>query len=233
MGNIPPAEPTRLTSGVTTDQNIENLGFYGLPDPAKFHTEWNDFDQFGSEFVVTTGGAGGAVNLSSSDGGILELTTNAGIGSIVQAQRTPTNFTFELGKKSFFKTKIRVGDSDSNLELIGLFELNPLASTFTSGLMFESQAGTDVFFLRIRKVGPVPDTIINLSDLVNTVFVEVGFYFNGIDKIQVFENNQKIGTAGIESLELGVPLSFGVFTENLTSSAHVQDNDYYFIAKER
>ena len=69
--------PVRFPYGVTNAAKAGPLGMYGLPDPASWHTYFNDFD----EYVVTTRwtetktGAG-TVAVTDADGGVL-LITNA------------------------------------------------------------------------------------------------------------------------------------------------------------
>ena len=68
--------PTRFTSGVGTAKKNTNTGFYGMPDPTKWITYFNDFTEYVSgDWTITTteAGSGAATEAlsSTSAGGLL------------------------------------------------------------------------------------------------------------------------------------------------------------------
>ena len=45
------AAPTRYTSGVTNVAKTDPLGMFGAPDPTKYHTWFDDFDNFEADLI--------------------------------------------------------------------------------------------------------------------------------------------------------------------------------------
>lgn len=231
MGNIPPAEPTRFPNGISTNQNIENLGFYSLPDPAKWHTHFDDFNEFDPlNWVITSVGPAGIAGLTEEDGGVLRLIPASGAANSIGINKNPASFTIESGKKLIFKTRFKLSNVSESTSLIGLHNLDTTPLDFLAGLSFINNSGQSTLVLAIRDSGV--ETSVNVTDMSDGVYVNVGFYFDGIDKVQVFLNDQKVATTGIENLPFNQTLTYGVFTQNVTADEAIF-SDLFFIAKER
>src|SRR5688500_1063539 len=96
--------PARFPSGVTTVESTDPLGQFGLPDPTKWHTYFNDFDTFvAGDWTITTteAGAGSATEaLTDADGGVLLVTNDAADNDADFFQKVGESFLLASGKRA-------------------------------------------------------------------------------------------------------------------------------------
>src|SRR4030042_6598958 len=104
--------PTRLYNGVGTVQSTHPLGMFPLPNPQQVYVDQDDFTRYlASDWVVTAGGAGAAVALTTGVGGQLLITTaTSGVESITGGLNVNiTNATSAVnGLKTWFKARIKL-----------------------------------------------------------------------------------------------------------------------------
>jgi len=69
---------SRFPFGITNTIKTETLGMFGIPDPTKFHTFFDDFDRYvAGDWTLTSIGTTGTAALADGDGGLLLLTDTA------------------------------------------------------------------------------------------------------------------------------------------------------------
>jgi hypothetical protein len=119
------SNPTRLPSGLSNRLPSE-LPESLMPvfDPAKHIEYWNDFLIYNAgDWTTTTteAGAGSATEaLTQGQGGALLITNDAADNDNDFLQLVGEAFKFVLGKKTWFKTRIKVSDVTQSDFVIGL-----------------------------------------------------------------------------------------------------------------
>lgn len=173
--------PTRFPNGLTTVRKTDPLGMYGLPDPTKYVSFFEDFCGNMSfpvaasalaaasngtwTITVTEGGAGDASSaVADMDGGGILLTTDAADNDLIFVQHKSEAFLPAAGKKMFFKMRFKITDANANASSIlntewyaGLMvrDTDPLSSAagdgVTDGVFFMSEDGTQNVYLHCQK----------------------------------------------------------------------------------
>jgi hypothetical protein len=196
--------PTRFPSGINTSLVTEPLAQMGQLDPSKFHTYFNDFDTFvAGDWTITEIGAGGTSALGAGDGGLLVLTTDALDNDAIQAQLTVATFLMESGKKAFFKARFKIEDATQSDLLIGLAALDTTVFDAVDGIFFMKDDGDALLDFYVKKdstTGQNVDT--GIATLVSDTFVEVGFYYDGVDEALAFVDDVLVGRLDASSTYL-------------------------------
>lgn len=173
--------PTRFPTGITTVRKTDPLGQYGMPDPTKYVSFFEDFcgnmsfplatsSLAGASngtwtITVTEGGAGDASSaVADIDGGGILLTTDAADNDLIFVQHKNECFLPAAGKKMFFKMRFKITDANANAASISNTEwyagfmvrdTDPLSSTagdgVTDGIFFMSEDGTQDIYLHCQK----------------------------------------------------------------------------------
>jgi len=107
--------PTRYPGGVNNVEFVNPLSMLGQPDPTKYHTYFEDFDQYiVAQWTLTTteAGAGSATEaVSGADGGVLLITNDDADNDNDFFQFPNETWKFVLGKKLWFKARFKVSDA--------------------------------------------------------------------------------------------------------------------------
>ncbi len=228
--------PTRFPFGVTNAKFQENMGDMGQLDPTKFHTYFNDFDRYAAaDWVITTteAGAGDATEaLADADGGVLLITNDAASGDNDFFQTVAETYTFTPGKRLFFKSRFKVSDATLTSFVMGLQvrDISPLA--VSDGVYFLKSTGSTAVSFILAKTSTLTTQAAVYTCVADT-YMELGFYYNGVDKVTAFNANAGIYTqttlTNLPTTELTV--SFGI--QNGEAVAKTMSIDYLFVAKER
>lgn len=232
--------PVRYTNGISTDTPTENLANYGLPNPASWHTYFNDFDAYvAGDWTKTVIGTGDAA-LAAGDGGWIVLTNSAADNDGVQIQKTPAAFTLAAGKKAIFKAKFKVSDATQSDLAIGLIVVDTtiLGSTggdgVTDGIFFQKDDGSTTLTAYAQKDTTTGQTSATAATLANDTFVTVGWYYDGATSISVFVNDAKVATLdGSSTYFPDTALCPSVALLNGEAVAKSLTVDYIFAAQER
>jgi hypothetical protein len=228
--------PSRFPNGVGNVTKSNNLGMYGAPDPAKWHTFFDDFDTYAAaDWVVTTTelGAGSATEaVGDVDGGALVLTNAAGDNDLDFLQLAGESFLFESGKRLIFKARFKVSDATQSDFIMGLQITDTTPLDVTDGVFFQKDDGDTNLDFHVEK-----DNTATSASAVATVaddtFIEVGFDYDGKDKIEYYIDGVKTGTSVTTNLpdDEILTVSFGI--QNGEVAAKSMTIDYIFAAKER
>ena len=244
------SKPTRFTNGVGTTKAgpLRNLG---MPDPTKWITYFEDFIDhpaaIATEWEVTTveAGAGSATEVITSQlGGILTLTNAAGASDsdfLMHTNSTQSagieKFLIVAGKQMFFKARFKASDATQSNVLIGLHRRDTTPLGTTTGIYFQKDDGdTDIDF----KIGNgTLTTEAAIGTLVDDTYIEVGFAYDGGDKVEVFVDDALVyifdnttadrlpDLVGTDEMTIGLGIGNG------EAVAKVMDIDYIFVAQER
>jgi hypothetical protein len=159
------------------------LANYGLPNPAFYHTDFDDFDYSLSVTGPWTKqvNANGTIAQQAGDGGSILFTTNSSTPlttDIAVIQRPFANFNFTLGKKFFFLARVQLADVINPALLMGLVQTTATPFTVTDGLYFLKASGSSTnLILRSTNTSVNTDIAIPTAEylLTNATYVDMSF----------------------------------------------------------
>ena len=229
--------PTRFTSGVGTAKKNTNTGFYGMPDPTKWITYFNDFTEYvAGDWTITTteAGSGAATEAlaSTSAGGLLLVTNDDADNDLDFFNLKTEAFKFVAGKKTFFKSRFKVSDATQSDFVMGLQITDTTILAVSDGVYFMKDDGDASLDFHVEKDSSdtTASAIATVSD--DTMLV-AGFYYDGKSAIEYYVDDVKLGTSVTTNLpddeELAV--SFGI--QNGAAAAKTMTVDYIFVSQER
>lgn len=233
---------SRYPFGITNTIKTETLGAFGLPDPTKFHTFFDDFDRYvAGDWTLTSIGSTGTAALADGDGGLLLLTDTAADNDGTQLQKKGESFLLEAGKRSWFKASFQVSDATQSDFIIGLAVTDTTllgavsGAGVTDGIFFSKDDGDTQLDFQVQKNATTGQTrVSNIATIVAATFITVGWAYNGVDEVKYFVNDVHTGTlsgaaAYLPDTELTV--SFGLL--NGEGAAKTMTIDYIFASKQR
>lgn len=112
----PSPKPTKFPSGVSTDFVWGILRDYAAPNPAKYHTYFDDFDWLNSGntsslYTATKTGTSAALASQGGDGGQLLFTTGTASGNVTVLTTAVCPFVIPvLPKRMFYMTRVQISD---------------------------------------------------------------------------------------------------------------------------
>lgn len=228
--------PARFPSGLTNNPVTDPLGQMGQLDPTKYHTFFNDFDTYlASDWVITTVEAGGGAAseaLTDGDGGLLLITNDAADNDSDFFQTVKEGFKLDSGKKAFFKARFKISDATQSDMVMGLQITDTTPLSASDGVWFQKDDGDTHLDFYVAKNSTVTDKT-DIAELADDTFVELAFYYNGVDAIDYFVDGVKLGSAAVTNIpdDQALTVSFGI--QNGEAVAKTMTLDYVFVAKER
>lgn len=228
--------PTRFPSGITNVAKTNPLGAIGMPDPTKFHVYFDDFDTYtAGDWTITTteAGAGSATEaVGNVDGGVLVVTNDDADNDADFFQKKGESFKFVAGKKLWFKARFKVSDATQSDFVIGLQITDTTPLAVSDGVFFQKDDGDANldFYVEKNSTATTASAIATVSD---DTFFTVAFYYNGVDGIEYYVDDVKLGTAVVTNLpdDEELTISFGI--QNGEAVAKVMTVDYILAVKER
>lgn len=232
MGNT----VTRFPGGVTNVGDTDLFADLVQPDPTKFHTLFDDFDNYtAGDWVVTETDAGATQALTAGDGGLLLVTNTAADDDLVALQKTPAAFAFTAGKKAFFKARFKVSDATQSDFVIGLQVVDTTPLDVTDGVYFLKADGSTALSVVCRKNATTGSTSASsIATVANDTFITVGFYYDGVSKVFYAIDGTVKGTLDASSSYLPdttCTVSFAI--QNGEAVAKTMTVDYIYAAVER
>ena len=229
--------PTRFTSGVGTATKTSNTGYYGMPDPTKWITYFNDFHEYVSgDWTITTteAGSGAATEAlaSTSAGGLLLITNDDADNDLDFFNLKTEAFKFVAGKKTFFKARFAVSDATQSDFVMGLQITDATPLAVSDGVYFMKDDGDASLDFHVEKDGS-DTTASAIATVSDATMLVAGFYYDGKSAIEYYVDDVKLGTSVTTNLpddeELAV--SFGI--QNGAAAAKTMTVDYIFVSQER
>lgn len=228
------AQVTNFQNGVNNRVAGSIFGAMKQMDPTRFHTFFEDFDYFtAADWTFTDVGAATQA-LADADGGVLLITNAAADNNSSFANKVGESFLFEAGKQLFFAARFAVSDATESDVVCGLQITDTTPLDVSDGIFFLKGDGGTALALIAEKDG----TQVTLEDaalvLADDTFIELSFYWDGIDRIWVGVNGTAVAVmtpgASLPDDEI-LTLSFGI--QNGEAVAKTMSVDYLFVAKER
>lgn len=239
------SSPQRFSKGVTNVTSDKTMGQLIVPDPTSVHMLMDDFNKFiPDDWFITrvhTGGTAGAETVGDADGGELAFyPANADDDSTFFQFKSTANvstaseiFTLASGKKLWFKARLKVSDTGDSDFIIGLQSADTTPTTSpVNSILFRSDDGDDYLDFQVyaASVSTLSDTA--LATLVDNTYFTIGFYFDGVDTLHYFYNDQEVGSSQSFTYPTAeMTLSFGV--QNGSATARTMSIDYICCVKER
>ena len=229
--------PTRFTSGVGTATKTSNTGYYGMPDPTKWITYFNDFTEYvAGDWTITTteAGSGDATEAlaSTSAGGLLLITNDDADNDLDFFNLKTEAFKFVAGKKTFFKARFAVSDATQSDFVMGLQITDTTPLAVSDGVYFMKDDGDASLDFHVEKDSS-DTTASAISTVSDATMLVAGFYYDGKSAIEYYVDDVKLGTSVTTNLpddeELAV--SFGI--QNGAAAAKTMTVDYIFVSQER
>lgn len=235
--------PSRFTKGVTNVANGTTMGQLIIPDPTSVHIFMEDFNKWNpGDWVITkvgTGGTDGAETITDADGGILAFYPRNGDDDSTFMEWKATDhidtaseiFTFESGKKLWFKSRFKVSDTGDSDFFVGLksADTTPLTAP-VDGVWFQSDDGDDYLDLNTYKASAAVLTQTQIYTMADDTYITCGFYYDGT--LHMFVNDNEVASvSGFTIPTAALTVSFGV--QNGSATARTISVDYIFACKER
>lgn len=231
--------PQRYSDGVTNIGKAKTLSEMPMLDPTKTYGVFDDFFTYAAaDWENDEDGTGTELISATETGGVLVLTTEGAQTddfNFVQYSEdggtTPsTTFLFALGKKAWFKARLKLSETTANISswTAGLYINNedPIASNADDGVWFESATTSTDVDLYITKGGS--DTVVaGAFQCVSGTYLTLGFYWDGIDTIHYFKDDVLEGSVGVGTSlpdDATCAISFGL--ENGEAAANAMHVDY-------
>lgn len=227
--------PTRFPGGLNNSNPSATLSQYGLPDPSKWHTYFNDFDTYvAADWTITTVGSGTRA-LGALDGGVLVVTNSAADDDSNFFDKVGSSFLLEAGKKAFFKARFKVNDATQSDFVMGLQVTDTTPLDVTDGIYFLKSDGSAALSVICRKDATTGSTSAsNIFTVLDDTYMILGWYYDGKGSLAYFVNGAQMGTLDASASFLPdsvLTVSFGV--QNGEAVAKVLSTDYILAAKER
>ena len=229
--------PTRFTSGVGTAKKNTNTGFYGMPDPTKWITYFNDFTEYvAGDWTITTteAGSGDATEAlaSTSAGGLLLITNDDADNDLDFLQLKTEAFKFVAGKKTFFKSRFAVSDATQSDFVMGLQITDTTILAVSDGVYFMKDDGDASLDFHVEKDGS-DTTASAIATVSDATMLVAGFYYDGKSAIEYYVDDVKLGTSVTTNLpdDEELTVSFGIM--NGAAAAKTMTVDYIFVSQER
>ena len=226
--------PTRYPNGVTTAAKNTTLGEFILQDPTDAHVYFDDFDTYtAADWTVTETSTSATEALADADGGILLITNTTTENDQVAMQKVGESFLLESGKKTWFKARLATSEATQTDLICGLCITDTsLVAGMSDGVYFFSADGsTDIdFFVEQDSTATEVSAVGTLAD---DTYVKLGFYYNGVDAIEVFVDDVKKGTAAVTNIPDDEELTVSFVHQTGSAASATMSIDYVFAAKER
>ncbi len=235
------ASPTRFPGGLTTTSKASPLGNFGLPDPTKWHTYFEDFDAYtAGQWTVTEVGTGSRA-LTDGNGGLLLVTNAAADNDRNELQKVGESFLLAAGKRAFFKARFKVSDATESDFLIGLAVLDTTlqgavsGAGVTDGVFFNKDDGDALLDFQVQKNATTGQTrAVGVATVVSDTFLTVAWAYDGKGEISYFVNDVQLGTLDATSTYLpDTELTVSLALMNGEAVAKNMTIDYLFASMER
>jgi|TARA_R110002167_G_scaffold258392_1_gene464985 hypothetical protein len=228
--------PTRFTNGIGTATVTSTNGDYGMPDPTKWITYFNDFHEYvaGDWTITTTEAGSGAATEAVTDvqGGGLLVTNDDADNDADFFNLKGESFKFVAGKKTFFKARFKVSDATQSDFVVGLQITDTTPLAVSDGVYFMKDDGDASLDLHVEKNGS-DTTASAISTVADDTFLIAGFYYDGKSAIKYYVDDVHLGTSVTTNLpdDEELTVSFGI--QNGAAAAKTMTVDYIFVSQER
>ena len=196
------------------------------------YTFLEDFNYYdASDWTVTVVGTGTA-SLAAGNGGVLDLTNSAADNDAVFLQKPGLTVRLDDGKPLWFDCRFKVNDATQSDFVFGLqvTDTTPLDVGWGVFFLKSDGANTADFYVEKSAVATITPAVATIED---DTFTRLGFYYNGVDNIDIFQDGQLVGQSSVANLpdDVSIGISFGI--QNGEAVAKTMDIDYFEIQRQR
>lgn len=236
--------PKRYSNGVTNVGSDKTMGQLGTMDPTKYHIFMRDFNRFDPGGWICQRGetwTGNSAYATAdpdsyeeiSDGRYGELsivtTPNDNDYTFLQAGDTAKSsavfgeaFTMQVGKKTWFRCRLKADDVDTcsfKTGLVVMDSTDPIETANADGAWFYSADGATALQFQLYSSSAAQLTRSSLATLSDNTYFTVGFYWDGVDEMQVFYNDRKVASGdGLTPTTTELAVSMGIMNGSAASS---------------
>jgi len=224
---------TRLVNGFTNVADNNILADYGLPDPTKWITQFDDFVNYntGNWTLANTGTGTAFAVVNSIAGGAIAAVTGAVANNNYTILSNSLPFLLDATKRAFFKCRFKVDNVATSYIFAGI--MATAARTTNDGIYFlkNSTSGVDIVCRKDSSTGSTSATAI--ATMANDTFVDLAWFYDGAGTLYYAVNGVVTGSLSVASYfpDANVGLCFGVETN--TTAARTGTVDYLFASVER
>ena len=225
---------TNLPNGVTNVAGDSALGSFVAPDPTKVHTWFDDFDSYtAGNWTVTETQAGATQAIVDGDGGILALVNSAADNDLNQIQWAKETFRLAANKRTWIKARFKVSNATESDVLVGLYitDTAPVASKPSDGFFFQKADDSTSLTFEVGINSTYTSTTV--GTMADDTYVEVGAYYNGSDKVDLFFNGVRVASSVSTNLCTDEDLAVALAVQNGDGNARTLSVDYLLVAEER
>jgi len=221
---------SRFPNGITNRPKNDSVGEMGQLDATKLHTFFTDFDTYNAgDWVVSEVGVGTQA-LADADGGVLDVTTNTATFDQGALQTVGESFAIEAGKKTWFKSRLKLNDATQSDMVVGL-QIRDTAPTVVSDGIYFSKADGNPDVSMLTRQGNSSVAVI-VGSMPDDTYTELDWYYDGDTRVEGFFNGELVG-ALTSRIPYGVELTVSFAIRAGTTAAKVLSVDYLLVAKER
>ena len=196
--------PTRFPHGLSTATKGTVLEHWGMPDPTKYVTYWNDFtdqETATADWIETLTGTTPTFALTDIHGGGWLLTTTGAENDGLNLQTNGEFWLPAAAKKFWYKTRFKMSDATQSDFLLGVAVKDTTllgaaaGDGVTDGVFFQKDDGAATVALYVQKdttTGQLASgTVATLAD---DTFVDLGYYYDGARYLKYYLNDAHVGT---------------------------------------
>jgi len=184
--------------------------------------------------IVEAGGGEAACALIDGLGGQVKFTNDGNDNDRIVAVKNGEAFRFTVGKKLWFRSRFLVSDADDVDAFVGLViksATDPAGTAPTDGVWFQLTEASDVLTLKVAKNSTATST--NVLTVANDTFVDVAFYYDGVDSIDIFANGAYVATSAVTNLPDDEDVAVFLAIQNGAAGNDYLTVDYVYAAQER
>jgi hypothetical protein len=190
--------PARFLSGIGTAPYGTNLGNFPFPDPTEKCVAFYDFNQYvAGDWTVTNTTSHATIGLVAASatvpaGGVVGLVGGASSANndVAAIQANPANFYLSSTQECWFYAHLKLDVALNNQIILGVASDVSTAAP-TDGMYFTKAAGAATVNFVVRK-SSTSTTATTVATLADATSVELGFYYNGKNAVDVFVNEKKV-----------------------------------------
>jgi hypothetical protein len=186
--------------------------------------------------ILEAGGGDAAIALADTQGGVVTITNDAGDNDRVVAAKNGESFLFVAGKKTWYRAKFSVNDVDDVDAFMGLViqtATDPVGTAPTDGVFFRLQESDADGGLDLVVTKDSTATTQAVATMVDATMIDVAFFYNGVDSIEVYADDAWIASVAVTNLPDDEELSVFFAIQNGAAAADSMSIDYIYAAQER
>ena len=225
---------TRYVNGINNVADNNILADFGMPDPTKWITHFDDFINYtAGDWTITAVGSGTSAQ-GDGLGGQLVVTTSGASGDGRWAQKLGRSFVLSSGKRAFFKARLKIDNVATSSLLVGLQLNDTTPEDATDGIYFIKQSSNSIDFVVRKDATTGSNSAAGVATLVNDTFIELAWFYDGEGSCYYAVDGVVKGSIAATSAFLPdttLSVSFGFETNAVATRAGTVD--YVFAALER